>query len=63
MIQYVQIKVTTGSFQFQVGANPGSEAKSYGTSDEVPLFPIVNGEKNLFYNAASASDVFVVTLI
>ena len=64
---YAQIKVKTGTFQFNVGASADNAAcPLYTSSDTVPLIPFEIGassDKNLHFHAANAAETFNITVV
>lgn len=64
---YAQIKVISGTFQFNVGASADNAAcPTYTSADTVPLIPFEIGSsstKNLHFHAAAAGNTFNITVI
>ncbi len=54
------IKVTVGTFQFNVGSDVVSTSASYTVGDVVPPIQFTNGAKNIFYKATTISDKFQI---
>lgn len=64
---YAQIKVLTGSFQFNVGASADNAAcPIYTSADTVPLIAFEIGAsstKSLHFHAANAAETFNITVV
>jgi hypothetical protein len=64
---YAQIKVVSGTFQFNVGASADNAlCPLYTSSDDVPLIPFeigINSAKNLHFHAANAAETFRITVV
>lgn len=57
----VLIKVTTGSFQFAVGADPGVSNPSIASTDEAIAITVSNSVK-LHFLAGAQNDEFIISV-